>query len=286
MFSDRSAGLALILAAVSCDDAAIHRETGVLAVVDDRRVTMAELARRVEELPPNLRPKNHDALAGLFAQLVDEAILDAEARRRGFSDSAGGRAAQSAMLSALRLEALAASVSGEVSDDEVRRYHAEHRERYTTPEVRRIAVASFASREEALDARQGGVVGAEDVGEIAPGAVDSRGDGVPAPVRDAAFGLAAVGAISDPVPHAGRHWLVKLTGRVAGEERGVAREETNIRRAIVEERLRRARDALLVNLRASTRVTVDEAALADVESRGDLTAYDPAEWQLRRGPRR
>jgi hypothetical protein len=278
------------LVTAGCDDSALRppAERFALAVVDGRAITMADLAVRLRELPPERRPKGEDGLARLLQQLVDEAVLEAEGRHRGFGDSAEARAATAALLADRRLEELVASVgASEVTDEEVERYHAEHLERFSNPEVRRIAAASFAFLEEARRARAGGLDGAEELGEVtATGKADPRVAALPANLVSEVWTLPSVGAVSEPVASRGRFWLVKLTGRIAGEVRGVSRERDNIRRAILDERLRRARDELLASLRGDVTVRIDEAVLADVKADGDLSAYDPAQWKVLRGERR
>lgn len=281
-----AASLAVVL--LGCDERALapRSDDSVLAVVGGRPITAEDLRQRLAEVSEGKGPVDARGRERILATLIDEAVLFAEAERRGIARLPVGRAAEMTLLAELRIEALAAKVGNEpVSEKDVARYYAEHLDDFTTPEIRRVAAASFGSRELALRARRGGLEGAEEFGETSS---DGRGPprdltGLPTVVLAAAWALGSVGDVSEPIAHGSRYWLVTITGRIAGETRGIERETNNIRRAIVNERLRRAREDLLASLRKAAPIQVDENLLNELPLTGDQSAYDPADWKRLRG---
>lgn len=287
----RTAFLAGLLLLAACDDGGLRPRTEArpLAVVDGRTVTVADLAARVAQLPESQRPRDRAGLERLLAELVDVEVLAAEARRRGFERTPEARGAKAAVLSEAGLAAFSAHLPGPESFAamEVERYYAEHRELFTTPEIRRLAAATFATRAEAERARRApDTLAVGELGELVvrSGAVVGTLPPtleLPHPVVQAGLALDSVGAVSPPVEHEGRHWLVRLEGRAAEETRSLAREEGNIRRRMAQERYEAMRDRWLAEARAKTRVVVDDSALREVRATGDLEAYDPARWKSR-----
>ena len=280
-------GLAIALPA--CDERAFLSlaDARPLAVVDGRAITTADLGRRIAELPESQRPKDAAATARVLRELVDREVLAAEVRKRGFGASPAAGAALAAAVAELELEHLAAQLPSidSISAADIDRYYREHLDRYSTPELRRLAVAYFPSRQLALNARRAPLASSQDLGSVprpaleSNGVVAATGSRVPAVFATAVFELAEVGAVSEPVEHEGRYWLVAYVGRSAAQTRSLASEEANIRRFLMQQRYEAARARFLEDARKNTSIRVDEEVLRTVEVVGDPMAYDPAQWK-------
>jgi hypothetical protein len=281
----------IVFAAAGCEESAFRSrsERHELAVVDGRPITLADLERRIAELPENQRPRDRAGLERLLAEVVDLAVFEAEARHLEFVRSARAGAARTSAMAELELGHLAEGLPhiDTIRAEEVARYYRDHLDRYTTPELRRVAVGSFSSRAAASAARARPLEGARDLGLVrARHASDASGDvpmnaAVPEAFVRAVFGLSRVGDVSEPIDHEGQVWLVAYTGGTAPQLRTLANEDANIRRKILQERYEAARARYLREARASTPVSIDEAALGVVEVVGDNEAYDPAQWKKR-----
>ncbi|MBM4375149.1 MAG: peptidyl-prolyl cis-trans isomerase [Deltaproteobacteria bacterium] len=284
--------VAVLTGVVACDEAALRPRSvaRVVAVVDGHPLTVGDVAARVASLPESQRPRDRAGLERILTELVDLEVLAAEARRRRFETSPEARGARSAALAEATLSALAGHLPAvdAIPAAEISRYHAEHPELFSSPELRRLSAVAFVDRARAVAARRSPeAADFADLGEVAirDGAIVRimpPGTEIPDALARAGLALEVVGAVSPPVEAGGRVWLVRLEGRTASETRPLTREDGNIRRRIAEERFEAARDASIAALRAKTPIDIDEAALALVRATGDLEAYDPARWKQSR----
>ncbi len=288
---DCQSALFFLVVLAGCDEGAFRSQAEVrrLALVDGRAVTAAELAVRIAGLPEGQRPRDATTTEALLRELVDLEVLAAEARRRSFDSSHEARAAIVAALGELELLNIAKNLPTPeaLGFEEVERYHREHLSDYVTPELRRLAVAFFPSRELAVVARRTPLGRVQELGSVPPPSTDPSPAGgdpnatVPRVFVKAVFALANVGEISEPVEYEGRFWLVAFLGRSAPHTRTLANEERNIRRKLVEQRFVAARARFLDEARKSTAIHIDEETLKLVRVVGDANAYDPAQWKRR-----
>ena len=108
---------------------------------------------------------------------------------------------------------------------------------------------------------------AGDVGIVSPPG-DPRGENtrVPEEVRAAVFEVPEVGGIADKVVASrGKHYVVRLTQKLAPHERTYEEAERSIRVKLAQDKLRAKEDELIAELRKTVKVEVDEAALATVK---------------------
>jgi len=108
---------------------------------------------------------------------------------------------------------------------------------------------------------------AGDIGIVSPPG-DPRGENmrVPDEVRAAAFEIAEPGGIADRVVASkGKFYVVRLTQKLAAHERTYEEAERSIRVKLAQDKLRAKEEEILVELRKSVKVEVDEAALGTVK---------------------
>ncbi len=262
-------------------------ELVVLAVVGERRITAADLARRVASLPEGERGRYREdagARRELVHRMLDEEILAQEAVRHRVADAPEIADALKQILGAAALERAAASVppAEELAVAELRAFYDAHLPNYVVRERRRVVAVAFRTNEDAQRARRAldrdtgearfdalvrasDVDGAGDLGNVGP-PDDPSGDfhRVPLPLRRAVFELRDVGEASEPVEHGAQVWLVRYAGRTAAQERSFASEEANLRREVRRRRVEAAQNELVAKERARSGARIDVESLATI----------------------
>ena len=270
----------------------------LVARVGDQSLTLCDFTRRINSQNPYLRARFNapEQRRSLLQSWVDAELLAAEAQQRGLDREPEVRRAVIIQL-ARRLEQTTRDevATPTVTDAEVRAYYDAHRAEYDTDaEVRasQIVLSNRADAERVLaDVRAHEADDAYFRAQVRARSVDvpsqaregdlaffgrSGGATVMPEVADAAFSIARNGQILDRVvesAHGGVNrgpgfHIIRLTARRDALHRTVDDEQQRIRRRLLNEKLNAAQEAaveaLLTRLRASTAVTIDEAALGRV----------------------
>ncbi len=270
----------------------------VLARVGDETITLGDYAAALEHMDQfdRLRYQSKERRKELLDEMVTVKLLAKEATAKGYDKDP---AAQQEIRAILRDSMLAearknAPVPADVPEAEVRAWFDMHRAEYKDPERRRLSAVVLrdeAAGREALAAAKkvtsssqwGEVVRAKsvdpqaranvpvdlagDIGIVSPPG-DPRGENmrVPDEVRAAAFEIAEPGGIADRVVASkGKFYVVRLTQKLAAHERTYEEAERSIRVKLAQDKLRAKEEEILVELRKSVKVEVDEAALGTVK---------------------
>ena len=243
---------------------------GVVARVDGTLVTRADLAERQRAL----------AAAGRLADprvaldgLVDEALLAAEARRRGLGEDQAVRAAVEAERRRLAVEALLdAEVAGAAgpTDAELRAtYHG-------TSDAIRLTLVKVASEADArailTRVQAGGDLAKEAASGLDAGLAQRGGDtgtvirGALEPALQEAAFRAPLGQPFGPVALRLGWAVARVTERHVADDQGFAAQRPRLEAYALQQRREFVRGHLVARLSAAPGVTVDEAW---------LTALDP-----------
>ena len=182
----------------------------------------------------------------------------------------------------------------QVAADEVRRYYAEHKQEFFEPERRRVAHIVVAGRAKAervlkealaaspeqwgrlvrrysLDhAAAGQDLPAELAGDLGivtrPGSDGEQAPTVPEAIRSAVFSIDKIGGVlGQLVESDGKFHIVRMIGKSDARQRSYEEAERSVRVAIVRRRMRDAEAALEQELRKKYPVSIDQAALKQVE---------------------
>lgn len=271
----------------------------VLAKVGDRVITLGDFAGVLERMGPyeRMRYQAPERRKELLDEMITVELLAAEAVAKGYDKDPLTQlevqnALRDAMLADLRKDGPKAEA---IPVDQVRAWYKEHADIFKDPERRRISAIASKSRAqaEALIAdlgKDGSAVHfgqlvreksvledakaevpvdlAGDLGIVSPPG-DERGVNkrVPETVREAAYALAKVGAISAaPVEDGGLFYVLRLTQLLEARERTFEEAERSIRVRLAQEQLAKREDELVAELAKKIPVKIDEAALAAVRS--------------------
>jgi parvulin-like peptidyl-prolyl isomerase len=269
----------------------------VLAHVGDRVITLGDFEAALEHMDQfdRMRYQAPERRKELLGEMIDVMLLADEAREKGFDKDP---VTQQEMREILRDAMLKHARQGvptpnEIPQEEVRAYFDAHKVEFTDPERRRVSVIELATEaaaaavlepaRKASPAQWGELVRTKsiDVGAKAPIPSDMAGDRgfvappgdarganprVPDEVRAAVFEVGKPGEVLGRVVKAGgRAYVVKMTSRTEGHERTFEEAERSIRVKLAQDKIRAREEVLLDELRKQFPVTIDEAALAQVE---------------------
>lgn len=256
--------------------AAAPSPADVLARVDDVTITRADLEERLRVVGPRRRLSPQDAVA----ELVDEALLAADARRQGLDRDPAVAEELDAQRRRLAADAYVASIAEAIKPSETQlrsMYHA-------SGDQVRLTLAKFLTEEEARAAvgrvKKGGDLAAEarrspdpnlaatggDTGQLSRALVD------PALV-DAVF-REPVGALVGPVKLELGFAVARIVERTVADEAGFAGRRDALVEMARTRGAQQARTHLVEQLRRSSGVTLDEKFLASLGTRIELS---PAE---------
>jgi peptidyl-prolyl cis-trans isomerase C len=270
----------------------------VLARVGEHAITLGEYAAVLERMDrfQRLRYQSPDRRADLLKEIIDVELLAQEAKRRGLDKQPEAQQRMQQVLREEVLRAVRSRVPGpdQVAADEVRRYYAEHKQEFFEPERRRVAHIVMAERakaervlKEALGAspeQWGQLVRrysldrapagpqppaelAGDMGIVArPGSDVAAAPAVPDAIRTAVFSIEKIGGVSGQLVELdGKFHIVRMVGKSDARQRSYEEAERSVRVAIVRRRMREAEAALEQELRKKYPVSIDQAALKQVE---------------------
>lgn len=263
-------------------DADRERRSHVIARVGGVTITVGEVEDQIARQSPFMRARYRDQaqLRDLVQNMIRFELLAREAQRQGFGDDPEVRdaTAQSAVQQLIRERFDEPITPDTVPAEDVRAYYDAHPDEFSRPEMRRASHILVATRERAQElrdqarsadartfrqlaqehsldaetrARGGDLQYFDDQGR-SPTSADTPVD--TAIVR-AAFALAEVGDVSEPIEVDGQWTLVKLTGRRPAEHRTIDDAGPSIRLRLWRERRQRAIDEFVEGLRG--RATVE-----------------------------
>jgi parvulin-like peptidyl-prolyl isomerase len=269
----------------------------VLARVGEKTITLGDYVAALENMDQfdRLRYQSVERRKELLDEMINVELLAQEATAKGWDKDP---LAQQELRAILRDAMLAEARKGvpapaDVPEQEVRAWFEAHRAEYKDPERRRVSVivlkdeptakTTLEAAKKASSVAFGELVKAKsidahardnvpidlagDLGIVSPPG-DARGENVrvPEPVRVAAFAIADVGGVHDQVvPHGGKFYVVRLTQKLPPHERTYEEAERTIRVKLSQDKLREKEEALLIDLRKSVKVEVDESAVSSVK---------------------
>lgn len=243
-------------------------ESEIVARVAGEPIRRADALAAVDQLSPILQ-REFRTTAGreeFLHAYVDKLLLGREARRRGFHEQPEIRRQVQALETRLIIRALLdEQAAAGATEDELRTWYADHRDTFRKPEAVRVARlrAKDSAQAQALRARllEGAsiaVVAAQTGGDAAGDPVWAvRGGGeLPEPAIEAAFALAAPGAISEPIPVSDGLLVLVLLERRAARVPPFEEVRGEVASAYEPIRQRRLYDDLLRRLRASCEIEI------------------------------
>jgi hypothetical protein len=266
-------------------------------VVDGESIDRATFERSLDELPAWVRSRyaSTDKRKELLDELASFEVMADEAERRPeLRRSPMVRAAMADKIARHTERQLLRERLGDapVDDPAIEDYYREHRDRYRTPARYRIGVIVFEGEEAARRRRAelleqlaapaglGPRVRAFQVmaqryslhrssgrrGGLLSPLVDGRVEGPRADDLAVAEALEAPGDLSEPYRTARGWQLAMLLERTPAEVRPLEEVRDRVRRDLVDERARRAREEILAKLREESTVEIHEEALSNVEA--------------------
>jgi peptidyl-prolyl cis-trans isomerase C len=283
----------------------------VLAHVGDHTITLGDFVASLEHMDQfdRLRYQSPDRRRELLKEMISIQILADEAVAKGYDkDPLAQQEERSILRNAMMDQAhVGAPTPNAIPEGEVRAYFDAHRDQFNDPERRRISVIVVADdksgrdvldhakktspvqwgelvRAKSIDAAARANVPVDLAGDYGmvtpPGSTAGDNGKVPAEVREAAFQISNVGDVYEKLvkvstdPHL---YIVRLTQKTDGRERGYAESERAIRVKLVQDKVRERENDLLSQLRAQYPVQIDDAVLATVNVNvGDAGAVTAA----------
>lgn len=268
--------------------------TRVLAKVGDRVITVADYAAVLDRMDPmeRLRYQSPERRKVLLDELVNTELLAREAERRGLDKRPETEAYVNQLLADEVRRRLRASLPAPeaLPTDQVQAYYAAHRDEFRQPERRRVAVLTLPSKavaekvtnelgKQAELARWNELGRAHstqirnalslpttvfgDIGFITA-AGDSQGEvPLPAPVRAAAFQIAAEGGVAPtPIEHERAFYLVRVTTVAPAHLPTLEEADAQVRARILDGQLAEREAELRKVLEKATPVEVNEAVIS------------------------
>ena len=264
-----------------------------IAKVGEREITVGEFALALESQGPYLRQRfRSPARRREFLKLmVDNELLALEAKRlkldKGMNvESAAKRAMAQAMLDSV----VDSKVKREdITNAMVRAYYQAHPAEYNKPEQVRLNMVSFGDRAAALKAHKaikeggmpilrsaakaGGDANAGDTGFISRQPDESEDIKLDQAVREAAFGLKAVGDVcAEPVKNGDKYVVFALAARRAAFSRKLEDVAHVIKEKLWLEKREKERSDFIASLKKKADIKIDEKALDSLASKKDKSS--------------
>lgn len=276
---------------VAVDPAEETRRAAVVARIGEVSITVGELEDDLNAMSPVMRNRHRvpAALREYVENRIRLELLAREADRRGFGDDPEVRRTvmESAVQQMIHTEIDERITSETITDADVLVYYTGHDAEFSRAEMRRASHILFPTREaadamlaeaRAADARafralaqehsedtesrmRGGDLRFFDASGRGPNAADPA---VHEAIAAAAFALAEVGDVSDPIEVDGRFSIVKLTGLRPAEHRELADAAASIRMRLFRERRQDALEELVASLDARIHPVTNYDAVANL----------------------
>lgn len=297
--------LGILLLTVGCPNLSAKRQTEgkkgtVLAQIDDVTITVSEFEDRINGQTPYVRSRytGLEQKKEFLDNLVKFEVLASEARRQGLDrDPEVVRAMKQVMIQKLLKQRFDRLKQEDISDDEVKSYFDSHQDEFNRPPEVRVSMILVPDEETAkkvlADPRSKGL---ENVGfrelvtqySIDNDTKERGGDlrffddknrELPTEVVSAAFKLASIGDVSDPIKTKHGFVILKLTGQRRALTRTLAEVSQQIRAKLFREKRQKMMDDYERSLRQKFKVEVNDAKLSEV--RVDLSKDTGAPDDLR-----
>lgn len=282
------------LVAPACSGSRASAETSpVLAKVGDTDITVADVETRLDQQSPFLRARygSPEKKKELLDEMVRFEVLAAEAKRRGYDrDPSVVRAEKEAMVSTFLAHEFDSKLSRDpVSDPAIESYYTAHADEFHRKEAVRASeiVVRDRARADAITsaARTRTSAGADrrafaDLALKNSDEADTRARGGdvgfierdttrhPKAVVDAAFSLAEVGDVSDPIPTDDGFVILMLVERRPGFDRPLSEVKDDIRERLSRGERPRAFESFVAELAKDARVEKHEENLGRVRING------------------
>jgi len=294
-----------MLAVVGCPNLSAKRagdgkKGAVLAQIDGVSITVSDLEERINSQTPYVRARYTavEQKKEFLENLVKFEVLAGEARRQGLDhDPEVVRAMKQVMIQKLLKQRFDRLKAEDITDDEVKAYFDSHQDEFNRPPEVRVSMILVpdedTARKVTADPRCRGLenLGFRDLvtqysidtetkergGDLR--FFDERNRELPAEIVSAAFKLANVGDVSEPVKTKHGLAILKLTGQRRALTRQLAEVSQQIRAKLFRERRQKLMDDYERSLRQKSKVEVHEANLAEV--RVDLSKEIGAPEDLR-----
>ncbi len=294
--------IAAALSLLSCHDKPSQDlgESGALAKVGQRAITVGDLSARLNEQPAAVasRYATPERKKELLDGLVRFEILAQEAERRGLDKDPEVRTAlRKVMVQKLLHDRGEEAVRTASAEAEVKAYYQEHQAEFVRPERVRVshifisAPANSPKRSQAekqaakllveLRAKEAGPVKTAFTQSAQTLSEDEATKGLGGDLgfrtreelaglwgtafADSAAQLQSFGEVSGPVATEKGFHLIKLMGRQPGLDQPFDSVRSRIESRLTSEKRSKAIDSFVAELREKTPVTVDEAAVAKAE---------------------
>jgi peptidyl-prolyl cis-trans isomerase C len=295
----------VLLAVTGCPSTSAKRAVegkkgSVLAKIDDVSITVSDLEERLNSQTPYVRARytGVEQKKEFLENLVKFEVLASEARRQGLDrDPEVVRAMKQVMIQKLLKQRFDRLKAEDITDDEVKAYFDSHPDEFNRPPEVRISMILVPDEETAkkvlTDPRCRGLenLGFRDLvtqysidtdtkergGDLR--FFDERNRELPAEIVSAAFKLASIGDVSEPVKTKHGQAILKLTGQRRALTRTLAEVSQQIRAKLFRERRQKLMDDYERSLRQKSKVEVNEAKLSEV--RVDLSKDIGAPEDLR-----
>jgi peptidyl-prolyl cis-trans isomerase C len=289
----------ILALAVACDRGPLGgradspEDKQVVARIDGQPITLDDLQRRMAQQAPYVQARysSPERRKQLLDNLIRFEILAREARRRGYErDPQVVHHHQQRLVDRMVAEELDRTLKAEdIPEDELRRFYQEHPERFTRPEAVRVSqilladaetAATVAAAARALGPRDERgfrrLVAAHSLDEDSkqrggdltflerqPATGGSNGQRPPAPLIEAAFGLAEVGQIGGPVQSERGFHVLRLTQRRTGALRPFEEVAAEVRTLVHEQRRSRRLDEWVAEMRNKVNIQIFEDKLRE-----------------------
>ncbi len=147
----------VVMPALCCADAIENRSDKVLATVGDVKITEADLYSKVSMLPPQFRARYEtpEGKKRLLDQTVKFTLLSREARRLGIDKKEDVARKIKEIVDNIIIQDLTKQEITDkikVSDDDVKKYYSENKEKFVKPEKVKVRLIFFEAKEDASDA--------------------------------------------------------------------------------------------------------------------------------------
>jgi peptidyl-prolyl cis-trans isomerase C len=260
-----------------------------VATIDGTVISVAEFQERINKQSPYVRARytSLEQKKEFLDNLIRFEVLAREAKRRGFDqDPEVVRTMKKMMIQKLMTSEFAAAIKPEdISDEELRAYYEEHKDEYNVAEQVRVSAIVLGNAKTAREVAKAAHAAAgpannkafqDLVREHSTDKVSRARGGdlrffdrttkeVPAPVVEAAFGLAQTGDVAGPIDTGdGTFYIIKQTGKRPAVTKTFDDLKRKLQNRLYRDKRTTAQKDFIAGLRAKATITIDEAALERV----------------------
>lgn len=262
-------------------------EGPVVARVDDRTITLADLQQRIDALDPysKARYSSPEQKKKFLENLVAFEVLVKEAQRKGYDkDPDVQRVLKNQMVDAFWRKELDEKLKGEpISDAEIEQYYRQHEAQFRQAEEVRVSQILVKDRkkadEVASEARATGKTDKAFLQLVAKHSEDEDSKRLggdltffartstqyPKPLVEAAFAIPTLGDVAGPIATDQGFHILRLTQRRPGFTRPLAEVTREIRRLILRDRRAKKMEAMVAEMRQKLKVEIYEDQLGKLK---------------------